>query len=587
MTELFIDNKPVMLPAGLDLKVKQQNPLITKNGTFTLDLTLSLQERNNSILYRHIERLQTAAAFNNRKALLISNGHIIINGTEAYISNTNEEVKIQLLSGNSELNYFIGSDAYISSLDLGKETDLSNEHFNIAIKSYFPYVNFACPMVKIGNVIYNKCYNKKEDFSLFPVYEFSNRAIQPYLLAMIEKILTAMEYLITENEAANDKFLSRIFILNKDVSGDYNKILPGWTVKEFLEECEKLMNIIFVIDNTNRNVRILCADSHKETGTYTINNVLDSFERTTVDDNLRVSYNNVCYDFPNSTEYKYQTIEDDQMNAANIIEVKSYSELLDKFTDSDGVFLGDELIEEQLKRLNIWHVKDTDNYYIPERSKTRIDNLPGDLPGDFDTKAYLLKVNTYKSYISDKDKDYLKLSFFPCVFTRLAYALRSGSVQFTIYTAIPYLPGADDSDDDPEAKTIKQLIENGLNDFNKSKAKVALCAVTPATALNKDYTTFTDYTQTHGFMKRDLPVLDIGSFRLDGKGGMVQHYYKTNQNIDTSKEYTIKFITNTMPDIQAQFILANKLFICKELEYRIMNEGIHPEVTGTFYAVVN
>ena len=66
---------------------------------------------------------------------------------------------------------------------------------------------------------------------------------------------------------------------------------------------------------------------------------------------------------------------------------------------------------------------------------------------------------------------------------------------------------------------------------------------------------------------------------------MVKRYYQANQEIDFTREYTIKFITNTMPDVQAEFILNNKLFICKELEYRITNDGIHPEVTGTFYEV--
>lgn len=585
MTELFIDNKPVMLPAGLDLKVKQQNPLITKNGTFTLDLTLSLQERNNSILYKHIERLQSAAAFDKRSALLISNGHIIINGTEAYLSNTNEEVKIQLLSGNSELNYFIGADVYISSLDLGKETDLSNEQFNRAIRSSFPNYNFTCPMVKIGDTIYNRYYESDWMNTEGFIYNFSNRTIQPYLLAMIEKVLTALGYIITQNEVANDNFLSRIFILNKDTSGEYNKILPGWTVKEFLEECEKLMNIIFVIDDKDRSVRILCASSRNDTGTYTINNVLDSFERITVDENPRISYVNVNYDFPSSTEYKYQDIEDNIMNTANIIEVKNYSELMNKFTDSDGAFLGDELIEEQLQTLNIWHVKDTDSYYIPEKKKTKVENLPGTLPGDFNTKAYLLKVNTYKRYESDKDKDYLTLSFFPCTFTRMSYASRTGPIQLTFSTSIPYLPSTKDSDDESESKTIKQLIEKGITDFDKNKIQVAFCAFYPNTGGSNNYIAFTDYTPAHGFYKRDISILDIGSFRLKGKGGMVQRYFQPNQNIDASKEYTIKFIANTMPNIQAQFILNNKLFICKELEYRIMNEGIHPEITGTFYEV--
>lgn len=580
MTELFIDNKPVMLPAGLDLKVKQQNPLITKNGTFTLDLTLSLQERNNSILYKHIERLQAAAAFDKRSALLISNGHIIINGTEAYLSNTNEEVKIQLLSGNSELNYFIGADAYISSLDLGKETDLSNEHFNRAIRSSFPNYNFTCPIVKIGDTIYNRYYEAERIDTEGFIYNFSNRTIQPYLLAMIEKVLTALGYDITQNEVANDNFLSRIFILNKDTSGEYNKILPGWTVKEFLEECEKLMNIIFVIDDKDRSVRILCASSNNDTGTYTINNVLDSFERITVDENPRISYTNVNYDFPSSTEYKYQDIEDNIMNTANIIEVENYSELLKKFTDSDGAFLGEELLEEQLQTLNIWHVKDTDCYYIPEKKQTKVENIPGNI----NTKAYLLKVNTYKRYESDKDEDYLTLSFFPCIFTLMTYASQHGMIGLTHWSSIPYLPSTKDSDDEPEPKTIKKLIEKGITDFDKNKMQVTFCAFYPSVG-DSNYTTFTDYTPAHGFYKRDISILDIGSFRLGGKGGMVQRYFQPNQNIDASKEYTIKFIANTMPNIQAQFILNNKLFICKELEYRIMNEGIHPEITGTFYEV--
>lgn len=142
MTELLIDGKQVVLPKGMDLKVKQQNPLITKNGTFTLDLTLSLKERNNSILYKHIERLQSSAAIKGRKALLLSNGRIILNGTEAIISNTDEDVKIQLLSGNSELNYFINSDVYISELDLGKEPELTTDYIQKNGLNLYPQSSF-------------------------------------------------------------------------------------------------------------------------------------------------------------------------------------------------------------------------------------------------------------------------------------------------------------------------------------------------------------------------------------------------------------------------------------------------------------
>lgn len=584
MTDLIIDGKQVVLPKGMDLKVKQQNPLITKNGTFTLDLSLSLKERNNSILYKHIERLQSAAVIEGRSAILISNGHVILNGTEAFISNTNEEVKIQLLSGNSELNYFIGANSYISSLDLGKENDLSNEHFNKAIRNNFPDYNFTCPMVKIGNIIYNKYYEMERLRKENLVYDFTNRAIQPYLLGMIEKILKALGYTIELNEARNDQFLSHIFILNNDTSGEYNKILPGWTVKEFLEECERLMNIVFVINDTNKSARILCAYSPNDLGTYTINNVLDTFERTAVDSEERISYKNVCYDFPSSNEYKYLDIDNEIIKTANVIEVENYSELIERFTDAEGYFFPDELFEEQIQTLNIWYVKETDCYYIPEKRNDHIDNLPQDPTKNILDQGYLFKVNAFKKYTSEPDNDYLELGFFPCTFTRMAYAVQYGGLLIKYPASLPYQPGNNQSDAENEIKTIKSLIENGVTDFDKNKKQVTICACFPKPDDNDKYVAFTDHTPAHIFRKSDCTKLDIGSFRLDGPNSMIQ-YFRPNQNIDTTKEYTIKFITSTMPNIQAQFLLNNKLFICKELEYRIINDGIHPEVTGTFYEI--
>lgn len=573
MTELFIDGKPVMLPKDLDLKVKQQNPLITKNGTFTLYLSLSLQERNNSILYKHIERLQASAVFDKRSALLVSNGHIIINGTEAYISNTNEEVKIQLLSGNSELNYFMGTDVYISALDLGKETDLSNEHLNQVIKKGFPETSFVTPMVKIGNTIYNEHPEMEINGVLGKPYTFSNVAIQPFLLAMLEKILTVLGYTIEYNEARNDNFLSRVFLLNSDKSGEYNKILPGWKVKDFLEECEKLMNLVFVIDNANRSVKILCASFNNIPGTYTINNVLDAFERTTVDNNERVSYKNVCYDFPSASEYKFQCIEDEVLDKALLNTSQTYNDLLNKLKGSDGSILPDSVGDQFFSSSYLWYVVETDSYYIIDKKTYNFPNSP---TGASATYYYLRKVHTFRKYQSNKDDDFLKLSFFPAV-----YFFREHDPMYLITQRMPYLPGSSDKETKDEY-SIKKMIENGISDFNSSKKTVAMSSF---------YASSSGYyfTLNDNVADNDTTISwydkQYGTFRLTGPAGLVKKYYQANLNIDFTREYTIKFITNTMPDVQAEFILNNKMFICKELEYRVMNEGIHPEVTGTFYEV--
>lgn len=574
MTELFIDGKPVMLPKDLDLKVKQQNPLITKNGTFTLDLSLSLQERNNSILYKHIERLQASAIFDKRSAKLVSNGHIIINGTEAYISNTNEEVKIQLISGNSELNYFMGTDVYISALDLGKETDLSNERLNRVIKQGFPETDFVTPMVKIGNTIYNEHPPMNIDSILGKPYTFSNVAIQPFLLAMLEKVLTALGYTIEHNEARNDNFLSRIFLLNSDKSGEYNKILPGWKVKDFLEECEKLMNLAFVIDNVNRSVKILSASFNNIVGTYTINNVLDAFERTIVDDNEKVSYKNVCYDFPSALEYKFQCIDDEILDRALLNTSQTYDDLMNKFKGPDGSVLPDSVGDQLYSSSYLWYVVETDSYYIIDK---RSYNSPDNPPEAATTYYYPRKVHTFRKYQSNKDDDFLKLSFFPCV-----YYSKDSTPSYVNTVRIPYLPGASDKEQTDEY-SIKKLIENGASDFNSTKKPVALSSFYATDLLGYYFTLNDNVADNHSSIS--WYQKEYGTFRLTGPEGLVKRYYQPNLSIDFTREYTIKFITNTMPDVQAEFILNNKLFICKELEYRVMNEGIHPEVSGTFYEV--
>lgn len=573
MTELFIDGKPVMLPKDLDLKIKQQNPLITKNGAFTLDLSLSLQERNNSILYKHIERLQASAIFDKRSAKLVSNGHIIINGTEAYISNTNEEVKIQLLSGNSELNYFMGTDVYISALDLGKETDLSNEHLNQVIRTGFPETSFVTPMVKIGNTIYNEHPEMEINGVLGKPYTFSNVAIQPFLLAMLEKILTALGYTIEYNEARNDNFLSRVFLLNSDKSGEYNKILPGWKVKDFLEECEKFMNLVFVIDNANHAVKILCASFNNITGTYTINNVLDTFERTTVDDNEKVSYKNVCYDYPSASEYKFQCIEDEVIDKALLNTSQTYNDLMNKWKGPDGSILPDSVGDQFYSSSYLWYVVETDSYYIIDKKTYNFPNSPTEASV---TYYYPRKVHSFRKYQSNKDDDFLKLSFFPAV-----YFFREHNPMYVITQRMPYLPGTTDKEAKDEY-SIKKLIENGISDFNSTKKTVALSSFYASSygyyfTLNDNVA---DNDSTISWYEKKY-----GTFRLTGPEGLVKRYYQPNLNIDFTREYTIKFITNTIPDVQAEFILNNKLFICKELEYRVMNEGIHPEVTGTFYEV--
>ena len=118
MIELLIDGMPVVLPEDFDLTMIEENVYLTKKGEYSLDLTLSLDNPTNARIYKHIHRPNSNTTIKDRKAILIADNRVYINGVEAITEYTNRSVTIQLLSGNSELN-FLGSDKKVRELDLG------------------------------------------------------------------------------------------------------------------------------------------------------------------------------------------------------------------------------------------------------------------------------------------------------------------------------------------------------------------------------------------------------------------------------------------------------------------------------------
>lgn len=575
MTELYIDEKPVAIPAGTSLTIKQQNPLITKNGTFSLDLSLSMRERNNSILYKHIERFQRDVTFKSRKALLISDNKIIINGSEAFISNTNEEVKIQLLSGNSELNYFIGSDLYVSDLDLGTENDLTDSYMNSVVDKRYPASSFAPARVKVDAEILNNFTETPIESGWY--YSFTNKALQPFLVGMMEKIIKALGYNITYNQLLDDDFLCRLFFLSNVKSLEYNKHLPGWKAKDFLEECETFFNVVFDINSSDKTVRILRSQTINPIGTFEIDNILDDYmcEESKTSE---LDYQNVEYDFSGSTYYKYADIEENAMKQAVITTFQDYSSLASFVkVDSSYMIPASEAVK-YYKTLNMFYVQFSDTYYIVEKFNYKTSG-----PGETSSGSwyYLRPVHCFRKITNNKDSTILKLKFIPA--QPFFHAAGGSLINVNVF---PYQ--SEKVEETEEETDLKQLIESGVKDLNSSQKKVCLAIYTggsdgllKATGSQMDYIYETVFS-----LELIYPAGDSKTLRLDGINGLHKKYYQANSKYDFSKEYTIKFISNKIPDVRADFLFQNKLFACKELEYTISNDGISPIITGTFLPVI-
>ena len=126
--QLYIDKKPAIIKKGTSIKLTRENPAITQSGDYTLDVTLPLSgcKENLSIFGPANYRAASPKSFaGKRYDFYLNAGEIQLSGTAIVTQISEEELKLQLLAGNSELNFDNreGGERYIDELDLGLAYD--------------------------------------------------------------------------------------------------------------------------------------------------------------------------------------------------------------------------------------------------------------------------------------------------------------------------------------------------------------------------------------------------------------------------------------------------------------------------------
>jgi len=222
-------------------------------------------------------------------------------GTAVITSITEEEVKLQLLSGRYALEAAMlddkGQDRYIDELPLGRAWDFlynfqyghdaafdsqeiirsyAYDNQNLWLERAFSpsgrykenqgYQNFvAFPIYATGEgggwanefVVQEIVENKQwtvQQFNLRATVK-NNRlraaddvyvAPQPYLCYVIERVLIALGfYCSPAHDALRQCWLKDIFIANARATLKLHKMLPHWTVREFFEQCRLFLGIDF------------------------------------------------------------------------------------------------------------------------------------------------------------------------------------------------------------------------------------------------------------------------------------------------------------------------------------------------------
>lgn len=381
MTQLIIAGVETVLPQNFSIAVKRENPLFTKSGEYTYDITLNMDNPVNQRLYGFLNRLNKVGQVDTqRTALLMANGRVYCRGTEIVTRWTDKTVSIQIVSGESELNYFIGSDKKVSELQMAScsyswvqyintrnyETDPSSRH-----DLSWPTYNCCFPMIydKGAGITYNQyCQNEWDN-----VYEdtyvgnrmpalrttYTQLRPQPFLCALVRGIIEALGYEIGTDELATHETFKRAFIVNTVDAQSLDETLPGWTVKEFLEQVEKLTGCLFYIQaSDNENVKgrvhiLLKTTYYMSARQILLNDVIDEYETEvqSESDDTDQTTATLKWQLPNNDALKLACVPDSLKKSVRIITVQ------------DSVDINPQLISSITERTMI-HDEESDTYWI-------------------------------------------------------------------------------------------------------------------------------------------------------------------------------------------------------------------------------
>lgn len=602
MTELIIDGVQAVLQKGFSVTVKRENPVMTKNGEYTYDMTLQLDNPINAELYKHLNRLNAVEEVTTKRSLvLIADNRVYCRGTEIITAWTEESVTIQAVSGNSELNYFIGGDLLLEHVEMG-EAVVDSRNMRQYIEKKYPEVEFClCPVAMPNESLINDW--RIQIVAVYPSGQTSGKKVplvdgirtpsyssiyvQPYLCSYIEKIVQGLGYTITQNELAASEWNTLILIQSGHPT-QYAMMLPGWTVTDFFAEIEKLFNLIIITDNKSKEARILFKNSfYIGENQVSVKNVIDAFECEVEELEGDVSSSNIIINSPDSDYYRIHHLNRTTIDAASKVDLEN--ELAVR-----------EYIEEQSfdnVKNTIFFTTDKQRYYVAKKGATS-------------AQTPYIEVNAFGDLVRADAESEVELNMMPSDYSE--YALKSTS---DAMMENPNMTKRDSFTTDKDLSKIElPFIESDIYTTEEEDISIyeQIAAETSATSQNKS----SDLRITFYQGLRDVMVWPVvcynGNnslasgpfdpqsvkypfpFNMKESGGfhgnmrttyLNRMLYESTYQIDVNKAVKVTSYDPNLYDTRQIFEIRNKRYVCKDMEFVLDVNGRKKGWSGVFYPI--
>lgn len=565
MVSLYIAGVEAVLPSDFATEIKIENSFFTKNGEYTYEFKLPLNNPTNAALYSHLHRLNNASEIKEkRQAVLVADNRCYINGTEIITDWTDDSVSIQLASGNSELNYLIGASLQVSFLNMGT-AELTDKSGRVALYtqslqgSYPEYDYVAAPVSTPAGILNEWRFGQTSSGYSLRLADDTIRIVQPYLCAIVRRMLTALGYTIGVNQLEESRY-SQLIVVHDVNTLEYAKMLPGWSVKDFFENLERMFNLVLVVNNKSRTVDIIFANRfYLAAEEVHLSAVEDEYEVDVDEDNADLMTNaNIGYDLPDSDYFRFAKMNDSLVNLCDKVESPSLLTL--------GVYF---MNNKPMRTIGI--DTSTGRQYVYR---------PYQLPNFQDGMFPMREVNQYANL--DKGGEEVTLKFIPCaqVFHIIPCYDAGGERVGDYLWMLPSIEGNTTTEgEDVSALNMTELIESGKTDSGQSgSGRLSLAfwhgcrtenAIGPVLPVAYPLTMSDNMFQVLSEQLEGAPMVVVDSEYSLRLSVLDAELYSGVYNVDTTKAY--KFYTSdpNLPDARLIFVIRNKRFVCREMNFSI------------------
>lgn len=574
MTQLLIAGVEVTLPQNFTATVKRENSFFTKNGEYTYDCTLRLDNPTNRTLYGFLQRLnKTDQLDTKRTAVLIADGHVYARGTEIITRWTQESVTIQIVSGESELNYFIGQDQKIEDLDLG---NISGGYVADGAGVYPESDYCMAPIRSSKGVILNHPGGGRR--AAYP-WRATNERPQPYLCAIVNRLITALGYTLGVNQLENTQF-RYLFLVNIVPTTKYAKMIPGWTVKDFLTEVEKLTGVVFVTDNEAKTCDIILKTIYyQDAQQFTIRNVVDAYEaEINNDDSKEAEFTNsdVSYELPDTYWSKLMKLPEGYLEGAEVVDYPDLNTLVASSFDKNVVK----------------HDLSTNRYYI-DVSREYEDWIGSG--GQTVTIEFRVEVNQFQNLDRPDTTSTLELKITPAPMAQVGLAYCE---IVALGSDDGYQNFASDGGDEPGnggSEDETGTAENTIRSYEKIETSAGdiYCAFNNGSTGVYRRTRLMPLVYTdayHAIQQARLYPPSAGIY-IEGPEGSLRlkdledGYYQGGYQIDTAHAMTFETYDPNVIDPRQVYVIRNRRFVVRDIEETLTAEGRRKKWKLTCYPI--